>query len=117
MAEAEAGVRYVRGNDLVRPECQESALPLAFFHHPKGKAGWFGGEEVAHELPVDGKPGQQRINVTHGLSMLVLWYHDATLRSCPLSIPGVAILAGHFCFKKSRAQSGGDLSGLPDLRS
>src|SRR6266568_5440575 len=48
MAETEPGVRYGRWNDLGRPQREEAALSLPFFDHPQSKAGYLGGEKVAH---------------------------------------------------------------------
>jgi hypothetical protein len=42
MAETETAVRYVSGDNLVRPKCQEAALPLPFFDDTKGTAGYSG---------------------------------------------------------------------------
>jgi hypothetical protein len=66
MAESETGVRYLRRDDLVRAKSQEPALSVPFFDQTKGNAWRLCGEELAHELPIDGKPGQQGINLTHG---------------------------------------------------
>jgi hypothetical protein len=66
MAEAETGIRYFRGDDLDRPERQETVLLLPLFDHPQGKAGGIGGDEFPYEWPVDDKPGQQRLDVTVG---------------------------------------------------
>src|SRR5450631_4057420 len=67
MAETEAGAGYVRRDRLFGAERQETASALPFFDHPQGKAGRIGCEELAHEPPVDGKLGQQRINLPHEL--------------------------------------------------